>query len=83
MISCGPFRPGACDGCSDTGENPVELKKIVRIARQQAAISKKILFLNRAQRVLHLWHVIHRPFSYTFAILVLIHVTVAVLFGFF
>ncbi len=64
-------------------EDPVELDKIVRIARQQAAISKKILFLNRAQRVFHLWHVVHRPFSYTFAILVLIHVTVAFLFGFY
>jgi hypothetical protein len=63
--------------------NPAELKKIVKTARQQAAISKKILFLSRARRVLHLWHVVHRPFSYTFAILVIIHVAIALLLGFY
>ena len=56
-----------------THVDPAELKKIVRIAKQQAAISKKILFLSRARRVFHLWHVVHRPFSYTFAILVVIN----------
>ena len=66
-----------------THVDPVELKKVVKIARQQAAISKKILFLSRARRVFHLWHVVHRPFSYTFAILVIIHVTIALLLGFF
>ncbi len=66
-----------------THVDPVELEKIVKTARQQAAISKKILFLSRAKRVFHLWHVVHRPFSYTFAILLLIHVTIALLLGFY
>ncbi|MFB3904204.1 MAG: hypothetical protein ACE15E_12180 [Acidobacteriota bacterium] len=68
---------------SATHVDPAELKRVMRIARQQAVISKKILFLSRARRVFHLWHVVHRPFSYTFAILVLIHVTIALLLGFY
>jgi hypothetical protein len=70
---------------SNAGAKPVtiEVKRIVKIARQQAAISQKILFLSRAKRVFHLWHVIHRPFSYTFVVLVLVHVAVALLFGFY
>jgi hypothetical protein len=32
--------------------------------------------------VFHLWHVIHRPFSYSFAILSILHVTVVLLLGY-
>jgi len=60
-----------------------ELEKAIGIIRKQAALSKKILFLGKTERVFHLWHVVHRPFSYTFAILVLIHVSVVVLLGYY
>jgi hypothetical protein len=60
-----------------------ELEKAVAATRRQAALSKKILFLSKTQRIFHYWHVVHRPFSYSFAVLVLIHVTVAVLLGYF
>jgi len=51
-------------------------------ARDQAALSKRILFLSRAQRVFHLWHVIHRPFSYSFAVLAVIHIAVVTMMGY-
>jgi len=60
-----------------------ELEKAIGIVRRQAMLSKKILFLSKTQRVFHLWHVVHRPFSYSFAILVAVHVTVVVLLGYF
>jgi hypothetical protein len=59
----------------------VALENIVDLARQQATISKKLLFLNKSQKVFHLWHVVHRPFSYSFAVLAIIHIVVSVLFG--
>jgi hypothetical protein len=59
-----------------------ELERIVNLAREQARLSKKLLFLRKSQQILHLWHVIHRPFSYTFAVLAITHVAVALLFGF-
>jgi hypothetical protein len=40
-------------------------------------------FLERVQQVFHLWHVVHRPFSYSFVALVAIHITVVLLLGYF
>ncbi|RPI25360.1 MAG: hypothetical protein EHM61_14580 [Acidobacteria bacterium] len=59
------------------------LLQVLAITRQQARLSKKILFLSRAQSLFHLWHVVHRPFSYTFIVLVLAHLTVALILGFY
>jgi ABC-type multidrug transport system fused ATPase/permease subunit len=60
-----------------------ELERAISIAREEAALSKRILFLSRSQQVFHLWHVVHKPFSYSFAILALIHIGVVLAMGFF
>ena len=60
-----------------------ELEKAIAVAREEASLSKRILFLSRSQQVFHLWHVVHRPFSYAFAVLVLIHISVVLMMGFF
>jgi hypothetical protein len=60
-----------------------ELEKAISVAREEAALSKRILFLSRSQQVFHLWHVVHKPFSYSFAILALIHIGVVLMMGFF
>ncbi len=60
-----------------------ELEEAIRVAREEASLSKRILFLTRSQQVFNLWHVVHRPFSYSFAVLVLIHVVVVSMMGFF
>ncbi len=59
----------------------VEVERVLAIARRQASLSKRILFLSRTQQVFHFWHVIHRPFSYSFAVLALIHIAVVMVFG--
>lgn len=59
------------------------LERAIATAREEASLSKRILFLSRSQQVFHLWHVVHKPFSYTFAILVLIHIGVVISMGFF
>ncbi len=61
----------------------LDLEKAIANAREEAAITKRILFLARAQQVFHLWHVVHKPFSYTFAVLVVVHITVVMMLGFF
>jgi len=60
-----------------------ELERAIVVAREEAALSKRILFLSRTHQVFHLWHVVHKPFSYTFAVLVLIHIGVVLMMGFF
>ena len=60
-----------------------ELEKAIVVAREEASLSKRILFLSRTQQVFHLWHVVHRPFSFSFAVLALIHIGVVLMMGFF
>ena len=55
---------------------------IVRLVKQKASLSKRVVFLDQTQRVFHLWHVIHRPFSYAFAVLAIIHIAVVMGLGF-
>ena len=59
-----------------------ELEQIVRAARKQASLSKRMVFLSRTQQVFQLWHVIHRPFSYAFVVLALMHIATVMLFGY-
>jgi hypothetical protein len=59
-----------------------EVERIVRLVRQKASLSKRVVFLDQSQRVFHLWHVIHRPFSYAFAVLAIIHIVVVMGLGF-
>ena len=59
-----------------------ELEFVVQTARQKASLSKRIAFLSRSQQVFHLWHVVHRPFSYGFVVLALIHIGVVLLLGY-
>jgi len=33
--------------------------------------------------MLHLWHIIHRPFSYSFAVLASIHVILMLMLGYY
>ncbi|MGB9205662.1 MAG: hypothetical protein WCB94_17030 [Terriglobales bacterium] len=60
-----------------------EMERAITVAREEASLSKRILFLSRTEQVFHLWHVVHKPFSYTFAILALIHIGVVLIMGFF
>ena len=59
-----------------------KLERAIRVARTQSALSKRILYLKRTQQVFQLWHVIHRPFSYAFAILALLHIGIALFMGY-
>jgi hypothetical protein len=71
---------GSLGGLFSSGNQEVEV--IVKMVRQKASLSKRVVFLGQTQRVFHLWHVIHRPFSYAFAILAIIHIAVVMGLGF-
>jgi len=67
-------------GLFSSGRRDVE--RVIQTARLQASITKRMLFLSRTQRVFQLWHVVHRPFSYAFVVLALLHIATAMLLGF-
>lgn len=58
------------------------LEWMLGLACQQAELTRRIVFLARVQQAFRLWHVIHRPFSYAFAVLAGVHIVVAMLLGF-
>ena len=64
------------------GQNVV-LERAISMAREQTLLAKKILFLSKSNRMLHLWHIIHRPFSYSFAVLASIHVILMLMLGYY
>ena len=68
-------------GLFSTGNDDIEI--VVQLVRKKASLSKRILFLDQAERVFHLWHVVHRPFSYAFAVLAIIHIVNAIRLGYF
>lgn len=61
--------------------NP-EVERVVRLVRQKSSLSRRMVFLSHTQRVFNLWHVIHRPFSYAFAVLAFIHIVAVMSLGF-
>lgn len=76
----GAARFGSLGGLLKSG-NP-EVEEIISIVRQKAALTRRVLFLDQTRRVFHLWHVIHRPFSYAFALLAILHIVVVMGLGF-
>jgi hypothetical protein len=76
------FGPWVFSFCGLRPTNDVKLERAIRVASTQAVLSKRILYLSRTQQVFGLWHVVHRPFSYAFAILALIHICLALFMGY-
>lgn len=68
--------------CGMNRTHDLSLERAIGIARKQSALSKRILFLSRTQQVFNMWHIIHRPFSYAFAILALIHIGLVLYMGY-
>ncbi len=61
--------------------NP-EVEGVVQLVRKKASLGRRLVFLDHTHRVFHLWHVIHRPFSYAFAVLAVFHIVVVMGLGF-
>jgi hypothetical protein len=59
------------------------LEQAIDLVRRRSWIATKISFLSKTQEIFHLWHVVHRPFSYSFAVLAGVHIVVVVLMGYF
>lgn len=58
------------------------VEQVIDLAREQSSLSKRLVFLSRSQQVFHLWHVVHKPFSYSFALLAIVHIVVVMMLGF-
>jgi hypothetical protein len=90
-----PFRVAALRRCSMTTveklrtlgglfkSSDAELENAIRLVRRESWLLAKMAFLGRAQEVFQLWHVVHRPFSYSFAVLAVIHIVLVLAMGYY
>lgn len=77
----GPETVATLGGLFASRHKDVEL--IVANVRRQSWLLTKTAFLDRTERVFHLWHVVHRPFSLSFIALVIVHVSVILFLGYY
>lgn len=59
------------------------LENVVRLAGRQSRLTLMIGFLGKTHQLFHLWHVVHRPFSYSLAVLAIVHICFVVAMGYF
>ncbi|MFN7923616.1 MAG: hypothetical protein U0Q16_26175 [Bryobacteraceae bacterium] len=60
-----------------------ELETVISSVRRLSWLAMKMAFLDRVRQAFHLWHVVHRPFSISFAVLVAVHIGVVVMMGYY
>ncbi|MDP8208101.1 MAG: hypothetical protein P9L92_15660 [Candidatus Electryonea clarkiae] len=65
-----------------TGLPRPRISEIISIMNKRIKIRRRKAFLETANSLLHYWHVIHRPFAVIMLFIMIIHVIVAVLFGY-
>lgn len=56
--------------------------KIIRLVRDDLKMKRRIEQLDTMQNLFKYWHVIHLPFAMVMLIIMVIHVSVAILFGY-
>jgi hypothetical protein len=61
---------------------PQDVHLVLKLARQKAKLQRRMQFLGQAQKLLHHWHVFHKPFAIVMLVIMVVHVVVAVLFGY-
>jgi len=57
-------------------------RRILKLARRKALAERRVLLLARIERIFHHWHVIHKPFAIIMVLIMIVHVGVALLFGY-
>ena len=59
-----------------------KFKKIIRFIRAEIVLARRIAWLSTMQNYLRYWHVLHLPFAIVMLVIMIVHVIVAVLFGY-
>lgn len=62
--------------------NHALVRRLDQLASRRITLSRRIAFLEKFRQIFHYWHVIHLPFSIVMFVILIIHVGVAVAFGY-
>lgn len=66
----------------DARLNRHEIAQVTTIIKRKIKLRRRAAFLSTAHSLLHHWHVLHKPFAMVMLIIMVIHVIVAVIFGY-
>lgn len=59
-----------------------ELKRIIKLVKDDISVNRKIERLDTMQNLFKYWHVAHLPFAYVMLVIMVIHVSVTLIFGY-
>ena len=59
-----------------------DIHRVIKLAKQRAKLRRRMAFLNQAHKILHHWHVFHKPFAIVMLVIMVVHVVVTILFGY-
>lgn len=57
-------------------------RQLFQMANRRIMLTRRIAFLEKFRQIFHYWHVIHLPFSIVMFLILIIHVGVAIAFGY-
>jgi hypothetical protein len=58
------------------------IEEVVRLAREQSVLRRRIAVLESTTRLFHHWHVFHKPFAVIMIVIMFVHVGVTLAFGY-
>ncbi|HSW56620.1 MAG TPA: hypothetical protein VLH59_16170 [Ignavibacteriaceae bacterium] len=59
-----------------------EKKELIKAAKSEIVIARRIALLRTFQKLFHWWHIFHLPFAITMFVIMVVHVIVTIIFGY-
>jgi len=63
-------------------EAQANINEIVNLAIRRLALQRRVIALDRVQRIFHYWHVIHKPFAIIMYLIMSVHIGIAIWTGY-
>ena len=64
------------------GIDKSQRKELVKAAKSELTMARRIALLRTFQKLFHYWHIFHLPFAITMFVIMVIHVIVTIIFGY-
>ncbi len=59
-----------------------DAKHFVNLAKKRAILDRRVAFLGTARKLLHHWHIFHKPFAIIMIVIMVVHIIVAASLGY-
>jgi hypothetical protein len=64
------------------GIDKIQRKELIKAAKSELTMARRIAFLRTSQKLFQLWHIFHLPFAITMFVIMIVHVGVTIVFGY-